>query len=273
MLSFTGDPRVAGIIAGICPKPRHQFASALTAAAILLAGCTRPPWPTTADDATRVVARLNDRKEAITSATYRVRWRARGTEPHGEFVLDIAYKAPARFRVSASGPLGIPAFTAVVIGEEFWFVDHPNQRLTTDSVQNFGDYELPLAEFFTGLWRDLFSGGWGGESCARRLHPSPRRGWYEGGGEDCRIAVRWNEKNGTPSACEVRNRSDGSETTARIDYRRTGPVPPGWELTRLRLEGFPGGGAHTWILLSQKYNPDIPDRLFLPLDHPGENAP
>ncbi|MEW5875362.1 MAG: hypothetical protein AB1752_09295 [Candidatus Zixiibacteriota bacterium] len=236
---------------------------ALTAS--LSASCTRPPWPSTTTDGRRILDRLEERHRSFTTATYRVRWRAKGTDPHGEFVLDIAYKSPGLFRVSASGPLGLPAFTAVVRGDQFWFVDHPNKQLTVDSVQNLGDYELPLAEFFTGLWRDLFSGGWGGGEGAARLSPTIRRGWYESADGPNRVMLRWDEKHARPKEIVAQRLGETEITTAEILCRGVGSLAPWWELERLQLEGFPGGGTHTWILMSQKYNPEIPDRLFEPL--------
>jgi hypothetical protein len=253
-----------------CSRPFAALSPVLVVALSLafVVGCSRPPWPSSAADGRHVLDRLEQRRSTITSATYRVRWRARGTDPHGEFLLDIAYKSPDKFRVSANGPLGVLVFTAVVRGEEFWFIDHPNNQITADSLQNLGDYELPLAEFFTGLWRDLFSGGWGGGSGVGRLLPSHRRGWYEGAVGNERIAIRWDQRHDRPAEIEVRRPGDDKETVARIECRFGGDIPPYWELDRLRLEGFPGGGTHTWSLLRQTYNIEVPDRLFLPLDNP-----
>ena len=85
-------------------RRRLSLTAALLVMVIGIVGCSRPPWPAEDGAADHVLHRLRTRKEAINSATYRVRWDAKGTEPHGQFILEIAYQAPGRFRITATGP-------------------------------------------------------------------------------------------------------------------------------------------------------------------------
>jgi outer membrane lipoprotein-sorting protein len=255
-----------------CKWKRNAFwgiTFALVISLILVAvGCSGPPWPSAAADGHHVLQRLRARKAEIHSATYHVRWRAKGTEPHAEFILDIAYKAPERFRISATGPFGVPAFTAVVIEEDFWFVDHHNGGFIADELSNLDAYEMPLSSFFSGLWRDLFAGGWGGSEALTSLAPSAKRDRYTAGTSEGEWMVDWNQGKDAPKRITVSEKTPTGTTVAEMRFGHMDDALPYWEMEGLELSGFPGGGRHIWKILRQQYNIEIPDRFFAPLREP-----
>ena len=239
----------------------------------LLGGCNHPPWPPIDNSGERILDQLNQRAEETVSATYRVRWRAFGTDPHATFFLDIAYQHPDRFRVTADGPFGIPAFTAVIVDETFWFVDHREKKLVTDQLRNLGDYNIPMADFFSGHWRELFSGGWGpGNSRwiqAMAFIPGNRRNEYETGRGPKGWTVNWNHKKSAPRWLRAEIEEEGRIVLiAQTWFDHYRDEYPYWQLKNIRITGFPGGGEHLWKVLHQEYNLKIPDRLFKPLKPP-----
>jgi hypothetical protein len=209
---------------------------------------------------------MRARKSAITSATYRVRWQAQGTEPHSEFILEIAYQKPGRFRITATGPFGVPAFTAVVIEERFWFVDHHNGEYVADSLSGLDKYNMPLSTFFSGLWRDLFSGGGGGAEQIEALRAAQKRNRYETRRDNALWSIDWDHGKDAPRHVVVTEETPDGTTIAETWFGHTSETLPYWEIERLELRGFPGGGRHRWQILQQSYNNDIPARFFEPLE-------
>ena len=228
-------------------------------------GCSRPPWPSQDGSGDRILTRLRARQSEITSATYRVRWQAQGTEPHSEFILEIAYQEPGRFRISATGPFGVPAFTAVVIEERFWFVDHHSGELVADSLGGLDKYNMPLSTFFSGLWRDLFAGGGGGAEYVDALVPAPKRSCYEARHNNAQWLIDWNHAKDAPRHIVVNEQTAEGTTVAETWFGQASGNFPYWKIERLELRGFPGGGRHRWRILAQTYNVDIPARFFEPL--------
>ena len=216
-----------------------------------------------------VLARLSERRDSIQSALYRVRWRAVGTEPHAEFILEIAYKAPEQFRIVATGPFGLPAFTAVVLGDDFTFVNHRDGRFITDDVANLIDYEFPVAEFFEGPWRDLFAGGWGGSRevlSLKRMEGSSR---FVSHADDTDWDIEWNRGKRAPSRLTARVDGESGALEADVWFDNFRPDdPPYWQLDRLVLKGVVGKGEHRWKIMKQDYNIDVPERFFYPLKAP-----
>ncbi|MBD3297852.1 MAG: hypothetical protein GF341_04290 [candidate division Zixibacteria bacterium] len=256
-------------------QTRRAFGNRSTINAIVIAifglsvvglmACARPPWPPLVDRSQSMRTRLEMRHSEIESATYRVRWEARGTEPHGQFILRLAYRSPDLFYVSGLGPLDIPAFTGVVRGDEFWFIDHHNDEYVHDQVANLGQYNVPLSAFFTTLWRDLFSGGWGGDG-EQPLRPSnDDRDWYVGSDGVWSWRVEWDADDRAPKRVIVQTAGEGEPTTADVRCHRFQDEFPYWEMDEIALQGYPGGGQHRWEFRDQKYNVDIPDRFFRPL--------
>jgi outer membrane lipoprotein-sorting protein len=209
---------------------------------------------------------MRARKSAISSATYRVRWQAQGTEPHSEFILEIAYQKPGRFRISATGPFGVPAFTAVVIEERFWFVDHHNGEYVADSLGGLDQYNMPLSTFFSGLWRDLFSGGGAEAGHTDALRASKKRNRYETRRNNAQWLIDWDQGKDAPRHIVVNEETPDGTTIAETWFSHASDAPPYWEIERLELRGFPGGGRHRWKILQQTYNMDIPSRFFEPLE-------
>jgi outer membrane lipoprotein-sorting protein len=238
----------------------------LSLAVLLTAGCARPPWPTQDDSGDQVINRMRARKSEISSATYRVRWEAQGTEPHSQFILEIAHRKPGRFRISATGPFGVPAFTAVVIEERFWFVDHHNGEYYADSIGGLDKYNMPLSTFFSGLWRDLFAGGGLGAEHVTTLVPTGKRNRYEVRRNSAQWLIDWNHGSKAPKHIVVYDETPEGTTVAETWFGHTSDALPYWEIERLELRGFPGGGRHRWKILKQTYNVDIPDRFFAPLE-------
>ncbi len=233
---------------------------------VLATGCSHPPWPSQDDTGNQVITRLRARKSEITSATYRVRWDAQGTEPHAQFILEIAYRAPGRFRITATGPFGVPAFTAVVIEDRFWFVDHHSGEYVADSIGGLDKYNMPLSTFFSGLWRDLFAGGGGGAEDIKALVPTAKRNRYEVQRDKAQWLIDWDHGKKAPKHIVVYEETPDGTTTAETWFGHARDAFPYWEIERLELRGFPGGGRHRWKILQQTYNVDIPDRFFTPLE-------
>lgn len=239
--------------------------------ALCAVGCAGSHALTADEDSRLVLDRLNERRDSIGSAIYRVRWRAVGTEPHAEFILEIAYQAPERFRIVATGPFGIPAFTAVVIGDDFTFVNHHDGRFITDDLAHLIDYDFPVAEFFEGPWRDLFAGGWGGSHEVERLERQDQSSRFTGRSANTEWELDWNRGQQGPKKLTARAEFDTGRLNAQVWFDQFNPgKSPFWELDRLVLEGVDGEGEHRWKILRQDYNVPIPDRFFVPLEPPPE---
>lgn len=239
--------------------------------ALSLGGCASTSALSGDEEAREVLTRLSERRDSIQSAIYRVRWRAVGTEPHAEFILEIAYKAPEQFRIVATGPFGLPAFTAVVLGDDFTFVNHRDGKFITDEIANLIDYEFPVAEFFEGPWRDLFAGGWGGSHEVQTLTREDVSNRFRARTEDTEWSIQWNRGKRAPSGLSAT--VDGGEGTLEADvwFDNFSPKhPPYWQIDRLVLKGMAGKGEHRWKLTRQEYNIEVPDRFFVPLRAPEQ---
>jgi hypothetical protein len=254
---------------------RSPIRSFLTSVVLLIGlaalGCAGGPLLSGDDEAARVLDRLRERRDAIQTATYRVRWRSVGVEPHAEFILEIAYRAPEQYRIVATGPFGLPAFTAVVIGDDFTFVNHRDGRFITDELANLIDYEFPVAEFFEGPWRDLFGGGWGGSHEVDHLTRVGESDRFTAQSEGTDWTIKWNRGKNGPASVAARAENDDGVLVADVwfdDFHRD--RPPFWKLDRLVLRGVADGGEHRWKLLKQDYNIPIPERFFTPLQPPPE---
>lgn len=233
-------------------------------------GCASTQTLSGDEEARLILERLSARRDSIQSAVYRVRWRAVGTEPHAEFILEIAYKAPEQFRIVATGPFGLPAFTAVVIGDDFTFVNHRDGRFITDDIANLIEYEFPVAEFFEGPWRDLFAGGWGGSHQVEELRRTGS-GTFEGTSENTEWIIDWNRGKAAPERVGARATSNDVDLVADVWFGRFNKnKPPFWQLDRLVLKGVDEKGEHRWKLIKQDYNIPIPDRFFEPLSPPPD---
>jgi hypothetical protein len=240
---------------------------------MLLAACSHPPWPPYDGAGMRVFDRLEQRSEMTESATYRVQWRSWGSRLHATFYLDIAYKAPDRFRVTADGPFGLPAFTSVIVGDTFWFVDHKAETLIVDQIQNLGSYEIPMADFFSNHWRELFSGGWGAGKTTRTLtlgvHPAEKRGRYETVWQSTRWIINWDHRREAPKWVKADMREEGERVLmTQTWFEHFREEYPFWDMRLIRITGLPEGGEHRWRVLQQEYNPAVPDRFFEPLSQP-----
>ena len=237
--------------------------------AVLAVACAGTSQLDGGRDPGRVLADLKARAGMVESAAYRVRWRASGTEPHGEFLVDIAYKSPDRFHLSAIGPFDIPAFTAVVVGDSFWFVDHRAGRLVVDQVANLPSYDVPMARFFSTSWRDIFAGGWGGGGTVPELVPGGNGHEYVGDTPFATWILNWDESHQVPRFARAVDPDDHRRVLAEVWFDRDGRQFPFWRLKALRVRGETQGGEHRWDILRQKYNTPLPDRLFERLSEPS----
>lgn len=252
-------------------RPMRRVAVVTTLALLCGSGCASTHLLGGEEEARLVLDRLNERRDSIQSAIYRVRWKAIGTEPHAEFILEIAYRAPDQFRIVATGPFGLPAFTAVVIGDDFTFVNHRDGRFITDDIANLIDYEFPVAEFFEGPWRDLFAGGWGGSHEVDVLSRRESSNQFSARSADTDWELNWDRRRRGPSRLAAR--VDGDRGTLQADVWFTGhspKEPPFWKIDRLVLKGMAGKGEHRWNIIKQDYNLSVPDRFFVPLSPPPE---
>jgi len=251
--------------------PISRLGSLMLLAGLCAAGCAGGHALTGEEESKIVLDRLNERRDSIQSAVYRVRWRAVGTEPHAEFILEIAYKAPGRFRIVATGPFGLPAFTAVVLGDDFTFVNHRDGRFITDDIANLIEYEFPVAEFFEGPWRDLFAGGWGGSHEVETLFRREGSTHFSANSNNTEWALDWNRGHKAPSRLSARVDGGAGNLRADVWFGGYSPhKPPFWRLDRLVLRTKEGQGEHRWKIIKQDYNIPVPDRFFSPLHAPPE---
>lgn len=238
---------------------------------LCLSSCTATHTLTGEDESQLVLDRLSERRDSIQSAIYRVRWRAVGTEPHAEFILEIAYKAPEQFRIVATGPFGLPAFTAVVLGDDFTFVNHHDGKFITDDIANLIDYEFPVAEFFEGPWRDLFAGGWGGSHDVQSLRRDKESNRFAAQGRETNWSITWNRGKRAPAKLTATAQSESGALEADVWFDGFSPDrTPFWKIDRLVLSGMASKGEHRWKIIRQDYNIDVPERFFVPLKAPEE---
>jgi hypothetical protein len=249
----------------------HRFLASVSILIFLALsfGCAPTRLLTPDEEGNRVLARLTERRDSIQTALYRVRWRAIGTEPHAEFILEIAYQAPDEFRIVATGPFGLPAFTAVVLGDEFTFVNHHDGKFITDDMANLIQYDFPVAEFFEGPWRDLFAGGWGGSRLVNSLERKGNSTEFRASTADTAWKLRWNRGANAPGKVSATVNRDHGQIQADVWFEPADrKEPPFWKIDHLTLKGVKGEGEHSWTILSQRYNEEIPERFFVPLQPP-----
>jgi len=216
----------------------------------------------------RLRARLARRADSTHSASYRVRWRARGIEPHAEMILRIDYQAPSRFHIVGKGPMDIPVFTAWVADSAYVLLEHRKGRTTGGYLREFESDEFAVGIRQFGAFLRLFTGG-----CGISLPDSfdvynpgflntGRKDfvWADGEGRTVHMDLR--------KGCLKRIEWVGTDPGARWDLQiKTGRFSddyPFWELRSARWENKDGPGEYRWEILAQKYNPSLPQRLFIP---------
>ena len=73
-------------------------------------------------------------------------------------------------------------------------------------------------------------------------------------------------RNARPKKIEWEYRDSLRSWDLDIAFGRYSEKYPFWRLKSARWENRDGAGIYRWEILQQKYNPDLPDRLFDPPD-------
>jgi hypothetical protein len=219
--------------------------------ALVIGGCagSRPDMETADVQSLyqRMRQRMAVREDSTHTASYRVRWRIREIEPHSEIILRVDYKAPGSYHVVGKGPMDVPVFTA-------WVAD-----------SHYVDIR-PL-----GCFLELFAGG-----SSVRLPDSydPADPGFDGTDPK---DFRWPDEQGRTIELDLHKsrlkriewikNNDSEHWELSVRFGRYSASYPYWELQSARWENRNGPGKYFWDVLARKYNPDLPERLFVP---PGE---
>ena len=245
----------------------------LIAATMLLGGCAaiRPGRGVTPDLQTeyqRIKDRIMQRRDSTRTASYRIRWRARKIEPHAEIILRVDYQAPNRYHMAGKGPMDIPVFTAWVVDSQYVLLEHRGGQTQTGHLGDLRLEESPInVRPFAAFWK-LFAGGCGvslpdsfvaHDSAFRR---TDRKNFVLGDDEG-RTLIMGLQK------CRLKRiewRTNGPEADwdLQVRFGRFADRYPFWELRSARWINREGPGEYEWEVLAQRYNHDLPDRLFIP---------
>ena len=221
---------------------------------------------TLADRYAALKERLAFRADSTKTASYRVRWRAQGVEPHAELILHIDYGAPARFHIVGKGPLDVPVFTMWVVDSQFVLLDHEQGRTRRGKLGEFWTDDvsanMPSLDMFLGL----LSGG-----CGIRLPDSINADGqfvhgtslseitlYDGSGQllvadlqrGCVKRLAWSD--------------DGGRIEGEVRFGEFTEEYPFWQ-PRAGYWNEPGSqGVYRWEVLARKFNHELPERVFTP---------
>ncbi len=221
-------------------------------------------------DYRRLRERLAQRADSTRSASYRVRWQVREIQPHSDLILRIDYRAPDRFHIVGKGPMDIPVFTAWAADSQFVLLAHREDRYFRGHLDDLALEDFMVdARSFSGFL-ELFSGGCGvvlpdtldpfysswDKITTRELVFRDRQGRS--------FTLDW--RNARPKKIEWEYRDSLSAWDLNITFGKYSDTYPFWQLKSASWENRNGPGMYRWEILQQKYNPDLPDRLF---DPPG----
>jgi hypothetical protein len=212
--------------------------------------------------------RISLRRASTHTASYRIRWRVREIEPHAEMILRVDYKAPNRFHLAAKGPLDVPLFTAWVVDSIFVLIHHREGITESGHLRDLRLDEMPIdARPFGAFW-ELFAGGPGIALPDSFIAGDPRflkteRKDFIVADLDGRSLV---VDVGKSRVKELRWKNEDHENDWELEVQmgRFEDEYPFWELRSARWVNLEGPGEYRWEILAQRYNHELPDRLFVP---------
>ncbi len=215
--------------------------------------------------------RMAVREDSTHTASYRVRWRVREIEPHSEIILRVDYKAPGSYHVVGKGPMDVPVFTAWVADSQYVLLAHRENQIDRGHLRELNPEDFTMDIRPLGCFLELFAGG-----SSVRLPDSydPADPGFDGTDPK---DFRWADEQGRTIELDLyksrlkriewikNNNREHWELSVRFgSYSASYPY---WELQSARWENRNGPGKYFWDVLARKYNPDLPERLFVP---PGE---
>jgi len=219
----------------------------------------------------KTLERVSLRRQSTETASYRLRWKVQEIEPHAEMILRVDYKAPDRFHLTAKGPLDVPIFTAWILDSIYTLVHHREGITESGHLRDLRLEEMPIdARPFAVFW-ELFAGGPGMALPESYIDGDPHFSKLD------RKDFIVSDLNGRSLVLDVgksrvkrlewdENDSDGG-WEMEVQMGRYKDEYPFWELRSARWVNLDGPGKYQWEVLAQRYNHELPERLFIP---PGE---
>jgi len=241
---------------------------------VFLAGCAGSQPKLEADivqSLQRMQQRIAQRGDSTHTASYRVRWQVREIEPHSDMILRIDYRAPGDFHVVGKGPMDAPVFTAWVADSQYVLLAHSENEITRGHLRTLNPEDFTIDVRPLGGFLELFAGDNGVRlfSAEDPLSPGVARGnrrdfvWIDD--LHRRIELDLDRLRLKGIVWEKRDSDESWELNVR--FGRFTRDYPYWELLSAGWENHQGSGKYDWEVLARKYNPDLPEQLFIP---PGD---
>lgn len=219
----------------------------------------------------RMQQRIALREDSTHTASYRVRWRVREIEPHSELILRVDYRAPGRYHVVGKGPMDVPVFTAWVVDSQYVLLAHRENQVERGHLRDLNPEDFTMDVRPLGGFLELFAGGSGirlpdsydPEDPGLRSTDPGDFVWADNHGRAIEMdldktrlkRIKWT-KNG-----------NGERWELAVRFGQFSDKYPYWRLESARWENRNGPGKYFWEILERRYNPSLPERLFIP---PGE---
>ncbi|MFC1476076.1 hypothetical protein ACFLQW_03640 [Candidatus Zixiibacteriota bacterium] len=242
---------------------------------LVIAGCagSRPDLATADVQSLyqKMRQRMAVREDSTHTASYRVRWRVREIEPHSEVILRIDYRAPGSYHVVGKGPMDVPIFTAWVTDSQYVLLAHRENQLERGHLRDLNPEDFTMDIRPLGGFLELFAGG-----SSIRLPESFNSAAPAFDGTDLK-KITWADDLGRIvefdlsksrlKRIEWNKDNNGEQWELAVRFGRFSASYPYWELESAHWENHNGPGKYFWDVLARRYNPNLPDRLFIP---PGE---
>jgi hypothetical protein len=241
---------------------------------LLLGGCAGARPASVSSDLPRLFTdmsrRITERGDSTHTASYRVRWRVREVEPHSDMILRIDYKAPGSYHIVGKGPMDVPVFTAWVADSQYVLLAHRENEIVRGHLRTLNPAEFTLDIRPIGGFLELFAGNSGIQlpdsadfNPAGGLDADLRKYlWVDDLGRHIEMDL---DRSRLKEIIWERQEAD-NDWVLTVRYGRFNSMYPFWDLLSAHWDNRRGPGQYDWEVLAQKYNPDLPERLFLPPD-------
>ncbi len=210
------------------------------------------------------------RQDSTKTASFRLRWRVREVDPHSDLILRIDYRRPASYHVVGKGPMDVPVFTGWVIDSNYVLVLHRERETLRGHLRDLEpeDFTLDIRPF--GGFLRLFAGGvsallperLSANDLARAKHDPEHFTISDEQGRVMELDL-WRSR---LKSVTWRDETPGNRWVFRVDYDDFSQAYPFWRLESADWENLSGPGIYEWEVLAEKYNPTVPERLFIPPD-------
>ncbi len=237
-----------------------------------LVGCVSSRPPLNAQDVAQRYRALRDRivlrQDSTHTASFRLRWRVREVEPHSDIILRIDYRAPILYHIVGKGPMDVPVFTGWVADSNYALILHREHETIYGHLRDLDpeDFTLDIRPF--GGFLRLFAGRISGLLPTALTKEQLLRARQDPGEfvvrDDVGRSIELDLTRQRLESIVWRNDTPGNRWVFAVEYGSHSDSYPYWRLKEARWENLDGPGRYDWDILAEKYNPELPERLFLP---------